>query len=66
MNSDPILNKHPHCGLSRFGNPFDGYDYECEYEPDFDCEECIYGPYNGSLDPEKPHEGGDIDGRESV
>lgn len=26
------------------GNPIDGQEFDCEYNPSFECEQCIYGP----------------------
>jgi hypothetical protein len=47
---EKIVNKHPKCGLILVGNPFDGYDYDCEYDTSLECEECKYGL--GKKDPE--------------
>lgn len=41
------------CQGYRFGNSVDGYDFDCGYEFDVSCEDCIFGPYpdENSLDP---------------
>ncbi len=41
------------CKGYRFGNPSDGYDFDCEYEfsGEISCEDCIFGSCGGDLDP---------------
>lgn len=40
------------CGRYFSGNPLDGFDFDCFYNPPFECEDCIYWPFKEGYDPE--------------
>ena len=43
------------------GNPIDGYDFYCGYG-EFDCADCMFGPFGEGKDPRQGQKGGGSDG----
>ena len=41
------------CYSIQCNDPFDPVEYECGYEVEFECEECIFCECGGTKDPRK-------------